>query len=323
MSRIAVTGAAGFLGSAVLRRATQDSEDTLAIVRSDATRGALESSRARAADLRDPTEVAGLLEGVDVLIHLAAAKKGPFHDQYPSTVKATEVLLAEAERAQVRRVVLVSSFAVYDFAKLPAGALLDESSPVDRDAIGRDGYSETKVLQEEVTREWASRSGVGLAIVRPGVVYGPDSWWTYRLGEQFGRLWLCLGSDAEVPITYVENCAHAIVHLALLPHLDHIIYNILDDDRPSQREYRRMLAAQLDPAPYRVVAPWWLMSRTVEVVERLNSRRTHPLRLPGFLVPQSLAVRAKPLRYTNQRLRESGWTQEVPFAQALTATFKR
>jgi nucleoside-diphosphate-sugar epimerase len=316
VSRIAITGAGGFLGGAVLRRATQDCEDVLAIVRSQPKRADM-----RQADLRDPRAVAGLLEGVGALVHLAAAKQGPFHDQYPSTVKATEVLLAEAERASVKRVVLVSSFAVYDFAKMSAGALLDESSPVDRSGIGRDGYSETKALQEEVALQWAVRTGVELAIVRPGVVYGPGSWWTYRLGEQFGRLWLCLGNDAEVPITYLDNCAHAIVHIALAPQLEHTIYNILDDDLPSQREYRRALAAHLDPKPYRVVVPWWLMSRTVDAVQALNARRARPLRLPGFLVPESLAVRAKPLRYTNRRLHESGWNQEVSFAQALAATF--
>jgi nucleoside-diphosphate-sugar epimerase len=61
---------------------------------------------------------------------------------------------------------------------------------------------------------------------------------------------------------------------------------------------------------------------TAAVVDSINRRRAVPLRLPGFVVPQSLAVRAKPLRYSNARLRATGWAPEVSLEQGLSRSVK-
>lgn len=76
MSRIAVTGADGFPGRATVAAVQRAGHDVIRVSRApDGSQGS------RGADLRDPLAVGGLLEGVDVVIHLAAAKSGTFHDQ--------------------------------------------------------------------------------------------------------------------------------------------------------------------------------------------------------------------------------------------------
>lgn len=317
MTTIAITGAGGFLGKAVVTTSLEAGADVVAVMRSRSVSEPSPGVEVRRADLRDPRDVEGLLDGVDVLVHLAAAKSGAFHDQYPSTVKATEVVLEEAQRSRVSRVVLVSSFAVFDYDAMPAGAVVDEDAPLAIDAAGRDGYAEAKVLQEVVARGWAERTGMDLVVARPGVVYGPGSWWTYRIGEQFGSLWLCLGSRSQVPLSYVANCADAIVHLATTPGVAGGTFNVLDDDPPTQRDLRRTLGARLPSKTLRVVVPWRVAASGVAAIGFVNRRRDPPLRLPGFLVSESLAVRAKPFKFTNARLRNSGWAPRIPLADGL------
>ena len=315
MSRIAVTGADGFLGRATVAALGRAGHGVVRISR--APDGSADS---RGADLRDPAALEGLLDGVDVVIHLAAAKAGSFHDQYPSTVRATQNLLVEASRAGVRRVVLASSFAVYDYLAIPAGSVVDEDSPIDIEGVDRDAYTQTKVLQERVARDWARSNDGDLVVARPGVVVGPGKWWTYRLGEQFGALWLALGSHAEVPLTYVDNCADALVHLAAAYGVAGETYNIFDE-APQQAWYRRQVVARASERSWRVVVPWHVADTATRVVSGWNSRRDTPLRLPGFLTPASLAVRAKPLRYTNAKLRRTGWQPALTLAESLDRVF--
>lgn len=322
MTTVAITGADGFLGQAVLRSPRLQGAAVIAIRRRPAAGSAdLDAASPRLADLRDPTQVEGVLEGVDTVVHLAAAMQGGFHDQYESTVRATANLLREATRSGVSRFVLVSSFAVYDYGAARPMTLIDEAAPIDHAGVGRDAYAQTKVLQERICREWAARTGARLIIARPGVVYGRDKWWTYRIGERFGRLWLCFGNKAQVPLAYVDNCADALVHLALETSVDSGAYNIFDDDPPTQREYRVAVASRTASTPVRAVFGWPLAAALAQTATRMNERRRVPLRLPSFLHPASMAVRAKPLRYSNRKLRATGWAPSATFPDTLDQVF--
>lgn len=319
--RIAVTGGAGFIGSYVVERVKNRAHEAVVLSRRQQNFTSVGLVH-RTADVLDRGSLEGAFDGVDAVIHLAAAKKGGFYDQYPSTVTGTRNVLDEAARARVGRVVLVSSFAVYDYANIPDGSLLDESSDVDHDGVGRDGYAQAKVLQESVSEDWARSSGVELVIARPGVVYGPGSWWTYRVGEQFGRLWLCFGGASEVPLSYVVNCADALVHLAVSREVEPGVFNVLDDYSPSQKEYlRRGMRAEFR-RPIVVRIPWQVARLVVQGLASWNSGRAEKLRLPGFLVPESLAVRAKPIRVTNAKLRDSGWVPLYSTSDGLVETFE-
>ena len=65
----------------------------------------------------------------------------------------TERLLSAIERAGWKgRFVHVSSFAVYAFNQLPAGATVDEETPLEPDPGRRDDYAWTKLLQERRSR---------------------------------------------------------------------------------------------------------------------------------------------------------------------------
>src|SRR5690606_1888914 len=114
------------------------------------------------------------LDGVDLVHHLAAAKRGSVADVARGTLEPSRRLLeAIVAGGRAVRVVLVSSFGVYGTAALEPGAAVDEDTPLEPEPSRRDAYSHAKLEQERLFRAWHARHGVPLAVVRPGVIHGP------------------------------------------------------------------------------------------------------------------------------------------------------
>ena len=97
-----------------------------------------------------------------------------------------------------------------------------------------------KAKQDEVVAEYGKRFGIPCVTVRPGVVYGPgNETLTNRVGiGTFGILHL--GGSNAIPLTYVDNCADAIILAGLQRGVDGEVFNIVDDDLPSSRHLLRL-----------------------------------------------------------------------------------
>src|SRR5690348_979948 len=263
--KLLVTGANGFLGHYVVAEALRRGHSVRAMVRStaDAVRHGWDREpnvEVVTADLRRRKGLAGAVAGVDAVLHLAAAKSGDLYAQYAGTVVATENLLSAMDEARVRRIVLVSSFSVYDYMKIRSFAVLDETSPVERNAFERDEYAHTKLVQERLVRDHAVRSGWDYTVLRPGGIYGRDNLWTARLGVRAGgRVWLRTGAWARLPLTYVENCAEAIVLAAETEAASAQTLNVVDDDMPTQRNYAALLRRRTSPRPIILPVAWTVM----------------------------------------------------------------
>lgn len=316
--RVLVTGATGFLGRHLVEAHRRRGHEVLALVRPHSQADLPPDVEAVRLDLRAPQGLADALAGVDVVVHAAAVKSGDFHSQYAGTVVATRHLVTAMAEAGVRRLVLVSSFSVYDYERVPRRGLVDESAPTGDPVTARDAYAATKLLQEDVVREVARDSGWSVAIARPGVIYGPGNLWSARLGyRKDGRWWAGVGSRAELPLTYVANCADALAHLAEHDAPGVAVVNIVDDDPPTLRRYRAELIEQEGRPDRLVVLPWPVVRALVGALEAVNRILGRPLQLPGALSLDSVVARWKPLRYSNERLRALGWRQPVPRARAL------
>lgn len=317
--RLFVTGASGFVGKAVVRSACERGHEVLALVRGTS----LERARSElpgsvtlvAGDIRYDNGWTDRLSGCDAVLHLAASF-GDADDQWATTVVGTEILLAGMKRQAVRRLVLVSTFSVYDYAALAPGSTLDESSPVETDGANRDAYAQTKLWQERLVTE----ADLDTTIVRPGAVFGEGKLWSGGfVSEVGGHIGIAIGPGVAQKLTYVENCAEAIVLAAEVDAAIGEVMNIVDDDLPSQRKYATaMRAAGFDlppglPVPYRLAR---LLADLATVVndKGLGGRAKYP----EFLVPERLDARFKPLSYSNAKAkRVLGWTPRVGLDEAL------
>lgn len=324
---VLVTGSNGFLGAALVRTLLErESETVSCLVRpgsSIARLTGLSSERARIVrgELSSKAEAARLLEGVGTIYHLAAAMSGAPSDMYLDTVVASKHLLeAVGELTNPPRLVLVSSFSVYGVADLPAGAVVDESTPLETRPEARDVYAQTKLRQERLFREYQERAGFELVVLRPGVIYGPTGGvLSGRVGLQFPGVFLHLGNQNLVPLSYVENCADAVALAGSAKEAAGEVYNVHDDDLPRAGEYLREYEREVKPL-CSVPVPYPLLLVGSHLIERYH--RYSRGQLPAVFTPYKTKSLWKRQRYTNQKLKGLGWTQPVPTEEALRRTFE-
>lgn len=314
--KLLVTGAGGFLGRHVVKAALQRGHQVRALLRPAAKSvplGWQEHPQVEVvrADLRSRRGLDELLTGVDGVVHLAAAKAGDLYEQLGGTVLATENLLDAMLLGKVERLVAISSFSVYEYLKRHAWSRLDESSPLALDPFSRDEYCQTKLVQEQLILDQARAHDWRCLVLRPGVIYGRDNLWTARLGMQAGeQWWLRTGAFAPLPLSYVENCADAVILAAEHEGAERrLVLNVVDNETPSQRAYLNELRRYMKPRPRVIPIPWTLMrllARLAWLTNRIFFKGT--AKVPGLLVPSRLHARCKPLRYTNRPIKAAlGW----------------
>jgi nucleoside-diphosphate-sugar epimerase len=165
----AVSGGAGFLGLHLARRLLDEGHRvrTLDVAPLDDERLEREAEEVRG-DVRSPRDCARLVAGADVLVHAAAALpiQASREAIFSVNVGATATLLAAALEAGVRRVILVSSTAVYG---VPNVHPIAEEAPL----VGVGHYGASKIEAERVCAEFARR-GLPVVILRPKTFVGPE-----------------------------------------------------------------------------------------------------------------------------------------------------
>ncbi len=170
-----ITGATGFVGSAVVRRLIDAGHQVRALARADSDRRNLDGLGLEVVtgDLRDPASLARAVAGCSALFHVAADYRlwAPDPDElYRSNVAGTRDLMAAAADAGVERIVYTSSVATLGFNA--DGAPADETTPVGLDDMLGD-YKRSKVLAEEAVRRLVADDGLPAVIVNPSTPVGP------------------------------------------------------------------------------------------------------------------------------------------------------
>ena len=169
MAIAAVTGASGFIGSAVVRALLSRGRAVRALVEPGADRANLDGLdvEIRECDVTDEASVRHGLEGAASLFHLAAIYKLWTPDPEPLfrvNVEGTTAVLLAALAARVERVVFTSSI-------MAVGLGGDETKRFDLfDLAGT--YTLTKYLSERVAMRFA-KAGLPLVVVNPGMPFGP------------------------------------------------------------------------------------------------------------------------------------------------------
>ena len=303
-----VTGAAGFVGRYVVAAVLRAGHRVMANVRdkTDVSRISWHDHPGVTIVRQDLRSRKGLIEavsGADAAIHLAAVKGGDFYDQFAGTVIATENLLWAMRESGVRQLVAISTFSVYDFLRMKPHQLLDEGAPIEASPEDRDGYAQTKLIQEKLYRAYMESGEGEVTILRPGMIYGRDNLWHALIGAELGaHRWLKIGGRATLPMAYVENCAEAIAAALDSPNAAGQTMNVVDDDLPTQNAYLKQLLAHTSEPPKLTPVPWFVMRSMANFAWWVNTALLDKqARLPGILVPAKLQGRFKPLKYNNDK----------------------
>ena len=213
---VAISGGAGFLGLHLARRLVADGHAvrTLDLAPLDDPRleGRVEELHG---DVRYTADVRRLVAGAEVLVHAAAAL--PIQESRAAirsvNVEGAAVTFAAAAEAGVRRVVLVSSTAVYG---VPERHPIHEDDPL----VGVGHYGESKIDAERLCGAFARR-GLETVIVRPKTFVGPERLGVFEILFDWireGRRIPILGDGANrYQLLAVEDLVDAIVRCVDAP----------------------------------------------------------------------------------------------------------
>jgi dihydroflavonol-4-reductase len=171
---VLVTGASGFVGSAVARAFREAGYPVRALVRASSPRTNLHDEVDLAeGDIRDRTAMAAALRDVRYLVHAAADYRlwAPSPREIIDTnVEGTRIVMEEALRSGVGRIVYTSSVAT--LVLRPGGAPADEGRPLpEHAAVG--AYKRSKVLAERLVEDMVARRNLPAVIVNPSTPIGP------------------------------------------------------------------------------------------------------------------------------------------------------
>lgn len=319
---VLVTGAGGFLGQEVVAQLLSRGHRVRAMIRSNIScpvwTDKVEIVRG---DLR-VSDFNSLFDNIDVVVHLASATSGNEDIQFASTVVGTERLVSAMAKSAVRKLILVSSLVVYDWAK--ASGTMDESTPLLAQPYEMGGYTIAKVWQERVARRAAQRYGWDLRVVRPGFIWGPSHTAIAGMGRTAGPFHFVFAPFAQLPLTHVANCADCIAAITESPAAAGETFNIVDSSKVRIWRYAREYSKRSGRRRYLIPIPYFAGSfnaKMAALVSRLLFGKNG--KLPSLLTPRRYEAQFKPIRYSTEKLRRVlDWTSPLAFKDCLAQSYR-
>src|SRR5712692_1879008 len=304
-----ISGGAGFLGLHLSRRLLADGHDvrTLDVVPLDDAELERSVEELRG-DVRDRDSVRTLVDGADVVVHAAAAL--PIQASRESirsvNVGGTENVLRGADSAGVRRVVFISSTAVYG---VPEKHPIEEDDPL----VGVGWYGESKIDAEALCRVAA----VETTIVRPKTFVGPERLGVFEILfdwiREGRRIYILGDGHNRYQLLAVEDLVDAIMRAATVPGAAGETFNVGATEFGAVREDLGALIAhagsssRLQPIP---VKPAELVLRALEL-----------LRLSPLAEWHYKTAHRDSFVDTGKAQRLLGWAPKLSNAEALTRTY--
>jgi nucleoside-diphosphate-sugar epimerase len=327
--RILVTGSNGFIGVKVVETLLQYGFANLrCLVRPSSQLESLKTVLGRfsagnrvellTGDLLSRDDCRKAVDGVSIVYHLAAGFDKSFAGAFMNSALATRNLMdAFLQQDEPKRFVTVSSFAVYSNSKLKRGSVLDETCPLEDAPQARyDAYGFGKLKQEELVKEYGIRYKLPYVILRPGVVFGPGKKeLSGRVGNGAFGVFVQVGGSNILPLTYVDNCAEAIVAGGLKPGVDGEIFNVVDDELLTSRQFLKAYKKRV-PRFRSVRIPYSLAYGLSLLWEKYSNYSKG--QLPPAFNRRRCAADWKENRYSNRKIRERlGWRPRVGLEKAM------
>ncbi len=316
--KVLVTGAAGFIGSHLVRRLLERGDEVRGLLLPGEPDRGLEKlgMEVMRGDLTQPSSIKGVAEGCQKVIHCAmrVIDWGRKKDFFSVGVDGTRYLLEECS-GKVERFVFLSSIAAYG----PVVHMkdFDEDTPLVRTGIP---YADAKIEGEQLVHAYRSRGAMDTTIIRPANVTGPGSVWVRETLDvyQRGPLPLIDGGRYSASLVYVENLVDGIVLALDSETAKGRTYNLRDDYQVTWKEYLESLGALIGKKPIGSL-PFSLAFKLGWVCQTIFT----PLGIRPPIVAYTVGLTGRDNDVSNRRAKEElGWRTRVPWEEAWSAIEK-
>lgn len=257
MSRYLITGANGFVGSALCTELSQRGFTLRAAVRRDWEMPRVET--VHIPSLEPDTDWQAALQDIGVVVHSAARVHvmrdkvaDPLAEFRRTNVAATENLARQAAQAGVKRLVFISSIKVNGEGTAPGQVYTEADLPAPQDPYGVSKWEAEQMLQRV-----SAETGLEVVIVRPPLMYGPEVKGNFltllKAVEQECPLPLAAANDNARSLLYLGNFVDAVLACARHPAAAGQTYLVSDGQPVSTVELIAALATALghrNPAFY-------------------------------------------------------------------------
>lgn len=317
---VLVTGAAGFLGRALVQRLRAQGKAVRVLVRRhDATFASDPGIHQVIGDLGDPAIVDHAVAGVPLVHHVGAAMRGGPRAFEAGTVWGTRNVVGACLRHGTGRLVHVSSLGVLDHAGRDATIRVHESSAYEPHPERRGAYTQTKLQAERIVLDAVRDKGLRAVVVRPGQVFGPGAERVTPNGTiALAGRWVAVGDRSRtVPLVYRDDVVDALLLASEAPAAEGRVFNVVDPEQVTLQHYLDRVRARF-PEQRVWNAPEWLFTALGRGVEWLGQALKREVPLTRYRV-RSL----RPLANFDLDAAQGilGWTPQVGARAGLDRTF--
>lgn len=294
---ILVTGATGFLGSALVAQLVKQGQPVRILARDE--RKAREQFGDAVSiiqgEITGAAQVQQAVDGATTIYHFAGRlyhPSTPAQLYYRTHVEGTRILLAACKgQSQLQRIVHCSTTGVHGVTgKTPAA----EDAPF----APSNPYEASKLEGELLALKAHKEQGLPISVVRPGLVYGPGD--LHLLGFfssiKKGRPCLIDGGKALIHPIYIDNMTTAFLLCAERPQAIGHSYTIAGDHPVSFRELAAAIARALGKPLPRGDLPLWLANVASDIFALI----------PGIKGENAPLTRSRVQFLTNSRVYDIG-----------------
>ncbi len=273
-----VTGAAGFLGRALVARLRARGETVRVLVRRPVPAYAGDAGvQMLVGDLGDPRIVAHAVAGAGVVYHVGAAMRGSPRDFEAGTTWGTRNVVNACLAAGSQRLVYVSSLSVFDHAGRNPAARLTETSAFEPHPQWRGAYTQTKLAAERMVADAMATHALPAVIIRPGQIFGPGAERVTPNGTiALAGRWVAVGSPRQtIPLVYLDDVVDALLLAARSSDAIGQVFNVVDPTPVTQQAYLGRVKKKLGDGLRIMRTPTWLfmaLGTGVELLGKLLKR---------------------------------------------------
>lgn len=316
-----VTGAAGFLGSALVEALRARGQRVRVLVRRDPGDTPQWSGvQVVVGDLGDPGIVDQAVTGAGIVYHVGAAMRGSPNDFEAGTTWGTRNVVEACLKHHANRLVYVSSLSVLDHAGRNPAVAVTESSAYEPYPERRGAYTQTKLTAEGIVLDAVREHGLPAVLLRPGQIFGPGAERVTPNGTlALAGRWIAVGPAAQtIPLVYVDDVVDALQLAAESPDALGKVFNVVDPETITQGEYLRQVKHKLGSELRLMRTPVAVFMTLALGVELLGKMLRRSVPLTRYRV-RSLRPLAN---FDTCAAREVlGWTPRIGLRRGMQRTF--